>query len=78
MQPQGRLQLITRTVDDHADPQAALGPPPRWCWTGDRQVLLEPPPSHAAVQLEEAGHHITVTEPFPTCWSSRVVGLRDR
>jgi gamma-glutamyltranspeptidase/glutathione hydrolase len=60
MQPQGHLQLITSTVDDGLDPQAALGEP-RWYWDAGRSVSVESAldPSLVA-RLRERGHEVTI------------------
>ncbi|MDF2720697.1 MAG: gamma-glutamyltransferase [Paenibacillus sp.] len=58
MQPQGHVQTIMNTIDFHLHPQAALDAP-RWQWTGDKSVLLEPHfPLAAAQALARKGHDI--------------------
>ncbi|QSB14533.1 gamma-glutamyltransferase family protein [Natronosporangium hydrolyticum] len=41
MQPQGHVQLVTRTLLDGLDPQSALAAP-RWYWHAGRRVYAEP------------------------------------
>ncbi|MEC2071341.1 gamma-glutamyltransferase family protein [Alkalihalophilus marmarensis] len=58
MQPQGHAQVVMNTVDFHLNPQAALDAP-RWLWTNDKTVEVEPHfPDHIARALQRKGHHI--------------------
>ena len=58
MQPQGHVQVIMNTVDFHLNPQASLDAP-RWLWTNDKTVLVEPQfPDHIAKALARKGHDI--------------------
>jgi gamma-glutamyltranspeptidase/glutathione hydrolase len=59
MQPQGHVQLITSTVDDGHNPQAALDAP-RWYWHAGRDVLVEP--GIDADALRRRGHQVRVEE----------------
>jgi gamma-glutamyltranspeptidase/glutathione hydrolase len=65
MQPQGHVQVVMSTVDDHLDPQAALDAP-RWYWHSGRDVRVEPslvdtPEGQAAVDgLRRRGHDVMV------------------
>lgn len=60
MQPQGHVQVIMNTIDFQLNPQAALDAP-RWQWTGDKKVLVEPTfPNDIAQALARKGHHIQV------------------
>jgi gamma-glutamyltranspeptidase / glutathione hydrolase len=60
MQPQGHLQLISSTVDDGLDPQAALDAP-RWYWHKDRKVFVEPDMNASEIDaLRHRGHEVTV------------------
>jgi gamma-glutamyltranspeptidase/glutathione hydrolase len=60
MQPQGHVQLVTAMVDFGLDPQAALDAP-RFFWTQDRDVDLEPEVPHATRErLAERGHRLTL------------------
>ncbi|AVT29774.1 gamma-glutamyltransferase [Plantactinospora sp. BC1] len=64
MQPQGHVQVVSATLDDGLDPQAALDRP-RWYWHAGRSVLVEPGLAGGvgrdAVQgLRARGHEITV------------------
>jgi gamma-glutamyltranspeptidase/glutathione hydrolase len=62
MQPQGHVQVVLSTVDDGADPQAALDRP-RWYWHRGREVLVEPEfPAAAVADLRERGHLVSVTD----------------
>jgi gamma-glutamyltranspeptidase/glutathione hydrolase len=67
MQPQGHVQVVLSTVDDGADPQAALDAP-RWYWHAGLDVRVEPElldtvEGTAAVEgLRRRGHAITVVE----------------
>jgi gamma-glutamyltranspeptidase / glutathione hydrolase len=62
MQPQGHLQVVTSTVDDGLDPQAALDAP-RWYWHAGRQVLVEPEMGDEAVaDLRRRGHDVAVDD----------------
>lgn len=62
MQPQGHLQTLLRVIDHGRDPQAALDTP-RWQWTGDRKVEIEPSfPQNIADALRARGHEISVQE----------------
>ncbi len=45
MQPQGHLQVVTATVDDHRNPQSALDQP-RWFWQSGLDVRVEIGVSH--------------------------------
>lgn len=58
MQPQGHVQVLMNTIDFHLNPQASLDAP-RWLWTNDKTVEVEPEfPSHIAQALAQKGHHI--------------------
>ena len=60
MQPQGHVQVITNTLDYHMNPQDALDAP-RWQWTSDKKITVEPTFSQEVVkQLMEKGHEVTV------------------
>ena len=60
MQPQGQLQLVIDTVDEHLDPQSALNKP-RWQWTGDKNIEVEPDfDPRLVAALREKGHCVTV------------------
>jgi gamma-glutamyltranspeptidase/glutathione hydrolase len=67
MQPQGHVQVVLSTVDDNADPQAALDAP-RWYWHAGLDVRVEPefldtPEGTAAIEgLRRRGHAITVVQ----------------
>lgn len=67
MQPQGHLQLVSHTVDDGLDPQAALNAP-RWYWHADRAVLVEPDLLNARSgpmaigELRQRGHSLAVAD----------------
>ncbi|MEN3611264.1 gamma-glutamyltransferase family protein [Plantactinospora sp. ZYX-F-223] len=69
MQPQGHLQVVSATLDDGLDPQAALDRP-RWYWHAGRSVLVEPGLAAGAARdvverLRARGHEIAV-EPEPS------------
>jgi gamma-glutamyltranspeptidase/glutathione hydrolase len=58
MQPQGHVQVIMNSIDWHLNPQAALDAP-RWRWTKDLEVEIEPHfPQEIARSLEQKGHKI--------------------
>jgi gamma-glutamyltranspeptidase/glutathione hydrolase len=58
MQPQGHVQVLMNAIDWHQNPQAALDAP-RWRWTKDLEVEIEPHfPDHIAQSLEQKGHKI--------------------
>jgi len=60
MQPQGHLQVISRLIDEHLHPQAALDAP-RWQWIESKTVLVEPEfPNALAQALARRGHDISV------------------
>ncbi|NJC69184.1 gamma-glutamyltransferase family protein [Planosporangium thailandense] len=68
MQPQGHVQVVLGCVDDHLDPQEALGRP-RWYWHTGTEVRVEPgmvadDEGRAAVDgLRRRGHEVTVADP---------------
>ena len=58
MQPQGHVQVLSHTLDQHDDPQTALGRS-RWFWQQGREVLLEPSvPTDIADGLVARGHQV--------------------
>ncbi|MBJ6361603.1 gamma-glutamyltransferase family protein [Paenibacillus sp. GCM10012307] len=58
MQPQGHVQTLMNMIDYGFHPQAALDAP-RWQWTNDRTVLVEPGfPAAIAQALARRGHDI--------------------
>ena len=60
MQPQGHVQLLTNMIDFHLNPQMALDAP-RWQWTRENRILLEPEFDNAIAQaLLRKGHEIEV------------------
>ncbi|THF77273.1 gamma-glutamyltransferase family protein [Cohnella fermenti] len=60
MQPQGHVQAIMNLIDFGLHPQAALDAP-RWQWTNDRTVLVEPGfPAAIAQALARRGHDIRI------------------
>ncbi|MFY1674719.1 gamma-glutamyltransferase family protein [Plantactinospora sp. WMMB334] len=62
MQPQGHVQVVSATVDDALDPQAALDRP-RWYWHAGRALLVEPglaAGGDGVERLRARGHEITV------------------
>ncbi|MFE9654053.1 gamma-glutamyltransferase family protein [Micromonospora sp. NPDC006431] len=60
MQPQGHVQLVSATLDDGRDPQAALDAP-RWYWHAGRTLLVEPALDPELVAgLRARGHEVTV------------------
>jgi gamma-glutamyltranspeptidase/glutathione hydrolase len=62
MQPQGHLQVATRLIDAHQNPQAALDAP-RWQWMESLRVQLEPGFADATVaELKRRGHEIAVAD----------------
>ena len=62
MQPQGHVQVLTRMVDAHQNPQAALDAP-RWQWMEGLNVQLEPGFDEATIaELRKRGHRIAVAD----------------
>lgn len=62
MQPQGHLQVLSRMIDNHQNPQAALDAP-RWRIDKGRHVHLEPGFPASTVQgLVDRGHEIEVAD----------------
>src|SRR5262249_27250034 len=62
MQPQGHVQVITATVDDGLDPQAALDAP-RWYWHSGLEVRVEPELGTTAVEaLLQRGRQVMVVQ----------------
>jgi gamma-glutamyltranspeptidase / glutathione hydrolase len=60
MQPQGHLQVVVSTVDDHLNPQAALDAP-RWQWLEGKRIELETAvPTHIAEGLRSKGHDVSL------------------
>jgi gamma-glutamyltranspeptidase/glutathione hydrolase len=62
MQPQGHLQLISSTVDDGRDPQAALAAP-RWYWHAGVDLRVEPEVAESpdiVEDLRRRGHQVSV------------------
>lgn len=60
MQPQGHLQVATRMIDFHQNPQAALDAP-RWQVAGGQRVSIEPGFDKSVYdELHRRGHHLTV------------------
>lgn len=61
-QPQGHIQVVTNTIDNHLNPQSALDAP-RWRWVKDNEVLVEPEmPLSIVESLRKRGHNITISE----------------
>jgi gamma-glutamyltranspeptidase/glutathione hydrolase len=62
MQPQGHLQLVSSTVDNGSDPQAALDAP-RWYWHAHRDVTVESSMDPALIDsLRARGHQVGVAD----------------
>jgi len=62
MQPQGHVQVITNAIDFMLNPQAALDAP-RWQWTNDKRIEVEPSvPEYIIEGLRKKGHEIVVTK----------------
>ncbi|MEC1179554.1 gamma-glutamyltransferase family protein [Metasolibacillus meyeri] len=62
MQPQGHMQVVSHTVDFDLNPQAALDMP-RWQWTGEKTILVEPHfPQYLIEELRRKGHNIQISE----------------
>ncbi|MDO7906834.1 gamma-glutamyltransferase family protein [Paenibacillus sp. JX-17] len=60
MQPQGHVQVVMNTIDHGLNPQAALDSP-RWQWTRDKTIWVEPHfPVHIAQALARLGHDIRI------------------
>ncbi len=61
MQPQGHVQVLTRLRDHSQNPQAALDAP-RFQWSEDRAIAVEPGWSESVYDgLEDLGHRLTRT-----------------
>ncbi|NIC05058.1 gamma-glutamyltransferase family protein [Billgrantia bachuensis] len=76
MQPQGHVQVVSAMLDDRLNPQAALDLP-RWKWTRDRTVEVEPHfPDHLAQALARRGHRIVKRADSLSFGRSQVI-LRD-
>lgn len=62
MQPQGHMQVVSHTVDFDLNPQATLDMP-RWQWTGEKTILVEPHfPQYLIEELRRKGHNIQISE----------------
>ena len=62
MQPQGHVQMVTRVVDYHQNPQAAADAP-RWKIAIDGSLLLEPAVSRETAEaLSRRGHPVRIAE----------------
>ncbi|MET3505345.1 gamma-glutamyltransferase family protein [Halalkalibacter oceani] len=60
MQPQGHVQVVTNAIDFALNPQAALDAP-RWMWSGEKTVYLEPHvPQHIVQELRRRGHDVQI------------------
>ncbi|MCM3762441.1 gamma-glutamyltransferase family protein [Alkalihalobacillus oceani] len=60
MQPQGHVQVVTNAIDFALNPQAALDAP-RWMWSGEKTVYLEPHvPQHIVQELRRRGHDVHI------------------
>ena len=60
MQPQGHVQVLENLIDFGLNPQEALDAP-RWQWTGNKSILLEPGfPSEVIQALERKGHDVSI------------------
>jgi len=77
MQPQGHVQVVTAMLDDGLNPQAALDLP-RWMWTRDTTVQVEPHfPDHLAQALARRGHRIVKASDSLLFGRGQII-LRDR
>ncbi len=62
MQPQGHVQTVTNLIDFGLNPQMALDAP-RWQWTKENQVFVEPDFSSRLIgELRARGHDIVTAE----------------
>jgi len=62
MQPQGHVQVLARIRDHAQNPQAALDAP-RFRWSSERSIALEPGWANSVyADLEELGHDVTRAE----------------
>jgi gamma-glutamyltranspeptidase/glutathione hydrolase len=60
MQPQGHLQVATRMIDFHQNPQTALDAP-RWQVFDAKRITIEPGFDKSVYdELTRRGHHLTV------------------
>jgi gamma-glutamyltranspeptidase / glutathione hydrolase len=62
MQPQGHMQVMVRTIDQHLHPQAALDAP-RFRWDEGRALIVEPRTPPALVEALRARGHVIRVEP---------------
>jgi gamma-glutamyltranspeptidase / glutathione hydrolase len=77
MQPQGHVQVITAMLDERLNPQAALDLP-RWMWTRDTTIQVEPHfADHLAQALARRGHRIVKASDSLAFGRGQII-LRDR
>jgi gamma-glutamyltranspeptidase/glutathione hydrolase len=78
MQPQGHLQVATRMIDFHQNPQAALDAP-RWQVSDGKRVTIEPGFDRSVYDdLERRGHDLTVASHRTIQFGSGQVILRKK
>ncbi len=69
MQPQGHMQVVMRTVDQHLHPQAVLDAP-RWRWEHGRTVWIEDRTPVAIIDgLRNRGHDVKVVRRAGGIWA---------
>ncbi len=77
MQPQGHFQVVTRLVDEGADPQSALDAP-RWRLGPDGSVEVEPALASRVEPLRRLGHRVEVGDvPHPFGVGQLILRLGD-
>lgn len=77
MQPQGHFQVVSHMVDFGLNPQAALDMP-RWQWTGQRTILVEPEfPRYLVNELAGRGHAIQYTNDFGSFGRGQIIWRLD-
>ncbi len=77
MQPQGHLQVLMNLLDFDLNPQAALDAP-RWQWTKDKNIMVEPHfPVHIAQALARKGHQVSIALDSGSFGRGQII-LRDK
>jgi gamma-glutamyltranspeptidase/glutathione hydrolase len=73
MQPQGHVQMMTRILAYHQNPQSACDAP-RWCVTEDFSIAFEPGfPPEVAENLRKRGHLCLENMPVPLFGGAQII-----